>query len=112
MFDELDNIILDGLKYFFKEDQDIQKLLADNESNSTNSTLTFIPFYGFQATQVYYYDTRSSGDNKEQFWQNIFDTTNFSTIYYSKFRESTAGTDIGVPNYFRHHEATLLSSKG
>ncbi|OXU28032.1 hypothetical protein TSAR_014997 [Trichomalopsis sarcophagae] len=112
MFDALENIILDGLKYFLKEDPDIQKLITEYESkNSTNSTLVIIPFYGFQATQVYYYDTNSLEDYKEQFWQQIFNTINLTTIYYSKLKESTAGTDIGVPNYFRHHEPTLFSFK-
>ncbi|XP_016841173.1 uncharacterized protein LOC100677991 [Nasonia vitripennis] len=112
MFDDLENIILDGLKYFLNEDPDIKKLITEYESkSSTNSTLAIIPFYGFQATQVYYYDTNSLEDYKEQFWQQIFNTMNFTTIYYSKFKESTAGTDIGVPNYFHHHEPTLFSFK-
>ena len=112
MFERLDEVMLDGLKYFLK-DTDVQPTLEKYQlDESSEASLTMITFYGFQVAQVYHYTKKSSVEEKERFWREMEDRLNSPTIFFSEFKESSAGNDLGVPDFFGHYEPNLLSKNG
>ena len=112
MFERLDEIMLDGLKYFLKN-TDVQPTLDKYQlDESSDASLTMITFYGFQVAQVYDYTKKSSVEKKERFWKEMNDRMNSPTIFFREFQESSVGSDLGVPDFFGHYVPNLLSKNG